>query len=240
MSEPTHGATTHGAPATDQPSTQGPQKGIGPAMIRTLVVTALISGLMIVTAYQITLPTVKANRARQLREAVFSVLPGATATATFRLESNGTLVPAGEDDERAVRVHAGYNAEGKLVGVAVEASGMGYQDVIRVLYGYDPEREVIVGMKVLDSKETPGLGDKITKDPKFLANFEALQVKLNAARSALEHPIEVVKGAKRDPWQVDAITGATISSNAIGKLLNQSAEKQMPMLQKNLETLRRR
>ena len=116
---------------------------------------------------------------------------------------------------------------------------MGYQDVIRVLYGYDPAREIIVGFKVLDSKETPGLGDKITKDPKFLANFEALQVKLNATRSALEHPIEVVKGTKHAPWQVDAITGATISSNAIGKLLNQSTEQRLPMLQKNLDVLRR-
>ena len=231
MSEHNHGAPP-GAPV-------GPVPGLGLAMVRTLVVTALVSGLLIVTAYQYTLPTVKANRERQLREAVFSVLPGATATTTFRLDPDGSLVKSGEGDERAVRIHAGYGTDGKLVGVAVEASGMGYQDVIRVLYGYDPAREVIVGLKVLDSKETPGLGDKITKDPKFLANFQALQVKLNAARSALEHPIEVVKGNKREPWQVDAITGATISSNAIGKLLNQSTGQRLPVVQKNLDALRR-
>ena len=232
MSEHSHGAPPEPA--------AGPAPGVGPAMIRTLVVTALISGFLIVTAYQVTLPTIKVNRERQLREAVFSVLPGATATTTFQLNADGTLVKVGEGDERAVRLHAGYAADGTLVGIAVEARGMGYQDVIRVLYGYDPEREVIVGMKVLDSKETPGLGDKIVGDPKFHANFKTLQVKLNAARTALEHPIEVVKGAKREPWQVDAITGATISSNAIGKLLNQSAVERLPVVQKNLDTLRRR
>ena len=47
---------------------------------------------------------------------------------------------------------------------------MGYQDVIRILlYGYSPEHQAIVGMRVLESRETPGLGDKIEKDPAFLA-----------------------------------------------------------------------
>ena len=50
-----------------------------------------------------------------------------------------------------------------IVGLAVEAQGMGYQDVIRVIYGYSFEQDAIVGIRVLESKETPGLGDKIEK-----------------------------------------------------------------------------
>ena len=51
------------------------------------------------------------------------------------------------------------------MGVAVEASGKATPDIIRILYGYDPENRQVVGFYVLESKETPGLGDKIEKDP---------------------------------------------------------------------------
>ena len=45
---------------------------------------------------------------------------------------------------------------------------MGYQDVIRVLYGYSFAEEAVVGIRVLESKETPGLGTRIETDPDFL------------------------------------------------------------------------
>ncbi|NIN78696.1 MAG: FMN-binding protein, partial [Planctomycetales bacterium] len=51
----------------------------------------------------------------------------------------------------------------------------------------------IIGMKVLESKETPGLGDKIGKDPKFLANFDKLEARLAEDGTNLEHAFEVVK-----------------------------------------------
>ena len=53
------------------------------------------------------------------------------------------------------------------------AAAQGYADVVRVLYGYDPACACIVGMTVLESKETPGLGDKIDTDPDFLLNFKS-------------------------------------------------------------------
>jgi electron transport complex protein RnfG len=76
---------------------------------------------------------------------------------------------------------------------------------------------VIIGLKVLESKETPGLGDKIFKDADFQLNFTALQV--------LPEIESVKKGEKQRENQVEAITGATISSNAIVRLLNDSMEK---------------
>ena len=92
---------------------------------------------------------------------------------------------------------------------------------------------------MLESKETPGLGDKIEKDPDFTANFERLDVTLTEDLSTLVHPIEAGKhGRKTDPWQVDGITGATISSFAIGNILNQSASQWVPLIRRNLETFR--
>ena len=226
MSEPTQ---TH-APEPEADA------GSSVAMIRTLVLVSAVSGLLIVLVFQWTLPAIKANHARALQEAVFQVLPGVSRVEPFRLRNDGTLEHLAGEDERALKVYAGYTDAGKLAGVAIPAQGQGYQDVIKVIYGYDPYKQAIVGMKVLESKETPGLGDKINKDPEFLANFNALDVALDGDK--LRNAIQVVKhGAKQQPWQIDAITGATISSNAIGRLLGESTRAWLPIVQRNRAAL---
>ena len=209
------------------------------AMLRTLIGVAAVAGTLIVVVFQLTLPIIKAKKAEALRRAVFDVIPGARRVVTFRLEEDGSLAPLKGEDERAVKYYAGYGEDNLLVGVAVEAQGQGYQDVIRVLYGYKPAEQQIIGMKVLESKETPGLGDKIGKDPAFLANFNKLTARLTQDGTKLEHAFEVVKpGAKKNPWQIDGITGATISSKAVGRLLNGSAPQRLPPLVKNISRLK--
>jgi electron transport complex protein RnfG len=48
------------------------------------------------------------------------------------------------------------------------------------------------------------------------------------------HPIVTVKqGQKLQPWQLDGITGATITSEAIGNILNDSANTWAPVLERN-------
>lgn len=108
---------------------------------------------------------------------------------------------------------------------------MGYADTIHVLYGYDLDAQTIAGLVVLQSKETPGLGDKIEKDPAFLKNFEALDVRLDAQGAGLANEVVAVKsGAKTKAYEVDGITGATISSKAIAALLQVSASRWAPRL----------
>ena len=204
-------------------------------MYRAMVGVGLICGLLIVSVYQFTGPTIARNRAEALQRAIFEVLPEARSSRTFvragdrfePLPENAAATPGvGEE-----RVYAGYAESGQLAGVALEAQGMGYADVIKVLYGYSFESQTIVGLKVLESKETPGLGDKIQKDPGFRANFVQLDVGLAPSGTELAHPIEVKShGTKSSPWQIDAITGATISSNAIGNLLGKSTARWMPLL----------
>jgi electron transport complex protein RnfG len=122
----------------------------------------------------------------------------------------------------------------------IAAEGMGYQDNIRVLYAYSFATHSIVGFKVLASKETPGLGDRIEKEPHFLANFDALDASLTADGGALQHPIVTVKqGEKTGAWQLDGITGATITSVAIGNILNDSASRWVPVLERDAETIGR-
>ena len=200
-------------------------------MYRALVGVGVVCGLLIVSVFVLTLPIIASNEAEALQAAVFEVLPGASSKTSFVLDADGHFRPVREGDNPQQMVHAGYDTEGSLVGVAIPAQGMGYQDVIRILYGYAPQQQIVGGLQVLASKETPGLGDKIEKDPAFRANFEALDVALSADGQSLAHPVEAVKsGAKTAPWQVDGITGATISSKAIASILRQSGAHWLPLL----------
>ncbi len=204
-------------------------------MIRAMAGVGMLCGLLIATAHITTRPIIERNEAEALREAVFQVLPGAVSSASQRWLEEGRFAPVAADGAKgsAMRVHLGYDAAGALVGVAIESAGMGYQDVIRVLYGYSPGASAIVGLRVLESRETPGLGDRIETDPVFRANFEALDVSLTADGAQIAHPIELVKpGEKEAAWQIDSITGATISSEAIARILRESTMIWIPRIER--------
>ena len=209
------------------------------AMYRAMVGVGLLCGVLIVTVYQVTLPVIQRNKAEALQRAIFQVLPGARSNATFRALPGASFEVAPGEEAGGPRIHVGYDDEGGLVGFAVEAQGMGYQDVIGILYGYSPSDDAVIGIRVLETKETPGLGDKIEKDPAFLENFRKLDVSLTAD-GRIAHPIETVKhGTKEQPWQIDGITGATISSKAIGDILRESTDWWIPRLRENLDSFRK-
>ena len=204
-------------------------------MYRAMVGVGVLCGLLIVTVYQATLPIIEQNKAEALRRAIFHVLPAATTSTTFALDENDGFSALEGDGVGRRLVYAGYDDEGSLVGFAIEAQGMGYQDVIALIYGYSPAEQAIIGIQVLESKETPGLGDKIETDPDFLRNFERLDVSLGKDRTALANAIVPVKsGEKAHPWEVDGITGATISSVAIANILDASAQYWVPRIQAGL------
>jgi electron transport complex protein RnfG len=88
-------------------------------------------------------------------------------------------------------------------------------------------------------RETPGIGDKILTNHEFLANFKSLDVKLNADLTALANEVKAVKhGTKTKPWQIDAIAGATVTSRAVGKGINDAAQALLPKLVPNLEKMK--
>lgn len=205
-------------------------------MYQAMVGIALVCGVLIVLAFQWTKPIIEKNRAEALKQAIFHVLPEAKSSRTF-VVGEGDRFTVLEGKASAARVvHAGYAESGELVGFAIQAQGMGYQDNIVVLYAYAPEQEAVTGFRVLETRETPGLGDKIDVDPGFLANFERLAVELTADLSAVVHPIEVVKhGTKTQPWQIDAITGATVSSTAVARILRESTAYWAPRIRQHLD-----
>lgn len=205
---------------------QEPQTGSS-KMLVAMVGIGTICALLIALVYEGTFDRIAHLQAEALEAAVFRVLPGTSSTAVFALTDSGTFEPAKDGDER--QVYAGYNDQGELTGVAVEAAGQGYAGIIRILVGYDPATETVVGFYVLQSNETPGLGDKIEKDENFLANFSGLDVSLENGQ--LKNRVVPVKsGTKANPWEVEAITGATISSRAIAEAIDKDFGEMVPLI----------
>lgn len=202
-------------------------------MYRAMVGVGFLSGALIVTAFLVTRPVIERKRAEALQQAVFDVLPGARGSVTFRLTADDRFTIVESSEDGAELVYAGYDAAGRLVGVAIEAEGAGYQDVIRVLYGYSFTQVAVVGFRVLESRETPGLGALAASDPGFLSNFDRLDVSLTGDGSRLAHSIQVVRrGENRYGWEIDGITGATVTSEAIASILDRSAAYWIPRLRR--------
>ena len=192
------------------------EREAGPVrMMATLGFAGMASGLALVGIFLVTQPRIERNRAEALEAAIFQVLRGAAERVTLVLR-DGAL-QALERSEDAVpgeeAVYAGYDDAGDLLGYAIVAEGPGFQDAIKLIYGFDPARGRVVGMRVLESRETPGLGDKIAKDEAFLDSFRDL---------AIVPEIVAVKKGRQGDNEFDAISGATISSVAVARIINQA------------------
>jgi len=190
-------------------------------LVTTLGFAGLLSGLIIVTVFEATLPSITAYKAKVLREAVLEVLPG-IANMQRLVTQDGRLAPKSNAEKDEEAVFAGYDADGRLVGYAIPSAGPGFQDNIALLYGLLPDERKVVGMEILQSRETPGLGDKIYKDAAFVANFDALSID--------PHIVAVKKGTRAAANEVDAITGATISSKAVVRIINEGNARWLDLL----------
>ncbi|WP_236941118.1 RnfABCDGE type electron transport complex subunit G [Flammeovirga sp. MY04] len=198
-------------------------------MLMAMVGIGAFCALLIVLIFEGTKERRAFLKAEALEKAIFQVIPNAKSMKPMQfIDGKLTVV---DKDAKGETLYAGYNESNQLVGYAIEASGQGYADIIKILYGYDPQKQAIVGFQVLESKETPGLGDKIEKEEAFLANFISLDVTLNTDKKALANEVVTVKqGEKTNPWEVDGITGATISSRAIGDIINSSMQEMGPKI----------
>lgn len=211
-----------GSSATPPP--QVPQQEDVPSrkLMVTLAGAGAVAGLMIVFVYGWTQPTIKAYKARMLAAAVQEVLRMPASYDTLYVHE-GRLVdqlPDGVSAADLEAVYLGYDADGSRIGFAIAAGEPGFQDIIGLIFGYDHNDGKVLGMKVLESKETPGLGDKIEKDADFVGQFEGALIPLLGVKA---------RNASGDPHEIDMITGATISSRTIIRTINNAIERFGPM-----------
>lgn len=207
-------------------------------LVLTLTVAGALSALLLSFVYELTLPAIKANKARVLHDAIREVLKGAERVVSFRVTPDGLEVEEETrfevDPRRTDRVFLGYDADGKVVGFALAGGAYGYgSDPIRLVFGYDPKTHEVLGLKILEDKETPGLGTKIETDTAFTSQFWAAEAS-GSGRPPRRTPLDPVRPGEGDPddsYQVDTISGATISSLTVIRIVNDVASEVGPLLE---------
>jgi len=230
-------------PAPGQQNPHAPSAANSFRMVRLLGTVSLMCGVLIVGTNLVTRERIRTNQETIMRDSVAELLPGVKKQLAYSIAPDGSLtllngMSGSASEPGAQRFFAGYDATGKLTGVVIEAGERGYADVISALCSYSPATQTITGFKVVDMRETPGLGDRVRSDPNFLDNFRQLDARLENGKPA--HPITTVKhGTKKNPWEIDAISGATISSRAVGRMLQKTVEHITPVILKNLDRIER-
>ncbi len=175
-------------------------------MFLNLVIIGSVSGVVLAVAFHYADPMIQANKEKELKEAIFVVLPDAKEYRV--LEKTVGL--------DKVVVYQGVGPNNAPVGVAFKADGGGFQGNVGVMVGLELDYFKLRGIKILDQVETPGLGNRIA-EPKFEDQFKGVEI---APR------IEYIKNRKPEkPNQIQAITGATISSDAVVKNINNAIGK---------------
>jgi electron transport complex protein RnfG len=170
----------------------------------TLGVLGVIVGLLLITVYRITLPVINSQDLKALNEGLASVFPG---NNTFE-KLNKTL----KSPDQTITIGDSYEVKnsGNIIGLVVTVSSPGSQAPIKMLVGVKKDGN-ISGVKILSMSETPGLGANadnptyfVNKDKKltFLGQFTGKNVE---------------KDAFVPKQDIVALTGATITSNAVSK-----------------------
>lgn len=193
-------------------------------LLATLGTAGALAGLLVVLVFQVTEPRIRAHKAEVLRAAIQEVLKAPHRYDTLYVYDGALTarLPDGVDVGKLERVFLGYRESGEPIGFAIAAGEPGFQDMVELIFGYDPEAGKILGMKVLESRETPGLGDKIEKDEAFIAEFEGAEPPLVGVKAG--------RGAGSEPAEIDMITGATISSRTVISIINHAIERLGPLL----------
>ena len=92
--------------------------------------------------------------------------------------------------------------DGKASSVAFESFGKGFGGDIGLMVGVNIDDDNIIGAGVTTHNETPGVGSRAKSDPGFAAQFKGLSIK------------DTFK-VKTDGGQVDAVSGATVTSRGV-------------------------
>lgn len=174
-------------------------------LVITLAVITLVGSLALGYVFQWTKePIAKAQMEKQLRaiEAVVKGYDNNPVTEKFKVAT-----PDGSDSLEFFPAKKG----GQLIGMAVKTkSSKGYAGDIWLMIGFNMQGEIQRAV-VIEHKETPGLGSKMT-GAKFLDQF------LN------KNPGSTNLKVKKDGGSIDAITGATISSRAFSEAVQRAYE----------------
>ena len=171
-------------------------------MLLIMTLFACISGGVLSLVYLYSNPLIEANMLEEERRSIFEVVPKCDA---YEEQTAGEM-----------KYFECTDTSGTVIGYALPAQGNGYQGVIKLMIGLSPDLVEITGISILEQVETPGLGGRISE--------QAFQEQFKGVKTDPE--VGYVKNqAPEKDTDVQAVTGATISSRSVVTIINRSVEK---------------
>ena len=164
-----------------------------------LFTVTAVTGIILGVVYEITLGPILQSQERLKNEALAGALPEAKSFSLVE------MVP---DSDPVLKEVQKAEEEETLVGYCITVTPKGYGGLIEIVVGITKEGK-LRAIRILNLSETPGLGAKATL-PAFLGQYENKEVET----------LSVVKSSPASPEQIQAISGATITSNAVTSGVN--------------------
>ncbi len=185
-----------------------------------LIVSSFFFGLLIAIASAAWSPRIERNEEEKKYSRMRELVDD--ANSSFEIAIKQVEIPGEKGKILRTDIYEAFDSNGISVGFAFVAEGPGFQDKIKVVIAVDRKCEKFFGFKVLSSNETPGFGNKIEKEF-FGEQFQKAPVgKLNLVKAGDAEEIDS---------QIVAITGATVSSEAVVKIFNTYTNKIKERLQ---------
>ncbi len=184
-----------------------------------LIISSFCFGLLIAVTSAAWSPRIEQNKIDKLNRLMGGLLPKATE---FELETEFEIESAKGKKAKST-VYKAVSDAGKCAGYCFNASGSGFADKIELVVAVDKNFQKIAGFDILTSNETPGFGDQI-KLPWYRSQFEGTPAE----------ELQLVKtgDAEKIDSKIVAVTGATVSSEAVVEIINNSITQIKDQMQK--------
>ncbi len=173
-----------------------------------LIISSFCFGLLLAIASAAWSPRIEQNRINKLNDLAGRLIPDANDFVPLDKMGIEIEVTSLKGKKKKVDVYKAVSGE-ECFGWTFNAVGPGFQDKIELIIAVDKDFKTIAGFDVLASNESPGTGDKI-KEKDFRKQFED--------KSAAK--LELIKSGEAKDNKILAISGATISSEAVVKIIN--------------------
>lgn len=173
-----------------------------------LIVASFFFGLLLAVTNAAWQPKIIQNEIDKFNRLAGALLKEA---ASFETTAEAVEVDIGKGRKTKTDIKKGVSADGDCVGWAFVCEGSGFADKIKLVLTVDAAFEKLAGFGVLASNETPGFGDKIKNDY-FRSQFQGAP--------AAQLILSKIGDDKKIDSQIVAITGATVSSEAVVEILN--------------------
>lgn len=175
-------------------------------MVSTLLIISIVAGFSLGFVNDVTKgPIAKVKLERKIN-ALKLVLPEFTNNPVADV-----ILVKSPNAKDSIELFPAYN-QGERVGMAVIGStNKGFSGLIKLMVGFKQDGS-IKNIAVLEQKETPGLGTKI-KDDNYIEQYRG------------KNPNTFNLKVKKDGGEIDALTGATITSRAYGEAVQMAYDE---------------